>query len=67
MYPRIITTKRADPLLVGKIARYEYLDLVYLNTDLREITNLDELIVKEVSKFVQKRAIYLKFYTISPE
>lgn len=67
MYPRMIATKGADPLLVGKIARYGYLDLVYPNTDLREIASLDELLVREVSKFAQKRAIYQKFYTISPE
>ena len=67
MYPRMIATKGVDPLLVGKIARYGYLDLIYPDTDLREIASLDELLVKEISKFAQKRPIYLKFYTISPE
>ena len=67
MYPRMIAIKGADPLLVGKIAKYGYLDLVYPDTDLREIASLDELLVKEVTKFAQKRSIYLKFYTISPE
>ncbi|KAK9186589.1 hypothetical protein WN944_017977 [Citrus x changshan-huyou] len=63
----MIATKGADPLLVGKIARYGYLDLIYPDIDLREIASLDELLVKEISKFAQKRPIYLKFYTISPE
>ena len=67
MYPRMIAIKGADPLLVRKIAKYRYLDLVYPDTDLREIASLDELLVKEVSKFAQKRSIYLKFYTISQE
>ena len=63
----MIAIKGADHLLVGKIAKYGYLDLKYPNTDLREITYFDELLVKEISKFAQKRSIYLKFYTISPE
>ena len=67
IYPRMIAIKGADPLLIGKIAKYGYLDLIYPDTDLREIASLDELLVKEVSKFAQKRPIYLKFYTISPE
>ena len=54
MYPRMIAIKGADPLLVGKIAQYGYLDLVYPDTDLREIASLDELLVKELSKFAQK-------------
>ena len=66
-YPRMIVTKGAHPLLVGKIAKYGYLDLVYPDIDLREIASLDDLLVKEVSRFAQKRPIYLKFYTISPE
>ena len=67
MYPRMIVIKGADPLLVGKIAKYGYLDLIYPDTDLREIAYFDELLVKEVSRFAQKRPIYLKFYTINPE
>ena len=67
MYPRMIVIKGADPLLVGKIAKYGYLDLIYPDIDLREIACFDELLVKEVSRFAQKRPIYLKFYTISPE
>ena len=67
MYPRMIATKGADPLLVGKLAKYGYLDLVYPDIDLREIASLDDLLVKEVSRFAQKKPIYLKFYTISPE
>ena len=67
MYPRMIGIKGADPLLVGKIAKYGYLDLIYPDTDLREIACFNELLVKEISKFTQKRSIYLKFYTISPE
>lgn len=63
----MIATKGADPLLVGKIARYGYLDLVYPDIDFQEIISLDELLVKEVSRFAQKKPIYLKFYTISPE
>ena len=58
IYPRMIAIKGSDPLLVGKIAKYGYLDLVYPDTDLREIASLDELLVKEVSKFAQKRSIY---------
>ena len=50
----MIAIKGADPLLVGKIAQYGYLDLVYPDTDLREIASLDELLVKELSKFAQK-------------
>ena len=60
----MIAIKGADPLLIGRIAQY---GLVYPDTDLREIVSLDELLVKEVSKFAQKRPIYLKFYTISPK
>ena len=67
MYLRMIAIKWADTLLVGKIKKYGYLDLIYPDTDLREIVSLYELLVKEVSKFAQKRSIYLKFYTISPE
>ena len=63
----MIVIKGADPLLVGKIAKYRYLDLIYRGTDLREIASLDELLVKEVSKFAQKMSIYLKFYTINLE
>ena len=63
----MIAIKRADPLIVGKIAKYGYLDLIYPDTDLKKITCFDELLVKEVSRFAQKRSIYLKFYTISPE
>ena len=66
MYPRMIATKGADPLLIERIAKYGYLDLVYPDINLREIASLDDLLVKEVSKFAQKRPIYLKFYTISP-
>ena len=67
MYPRMIAIKGADPLIVGKMAKYGYLDLIYPDIDLREIACFDELLVKEVSKFAQKGSIYLKFYTISPE
>ena len=67
MYPKMIAIKGADPLLIGKIAKYEYLNLIYPDTDLREIACFDELLVKEVSRFAQKRSIYLKFSTISPE
>ena len=63
----MIAIKGAYPLLVGKIAKYGYLELVYPEIDLREIACFDELLVKEVSKFAQKRSIYIKFYTISLE
>ena len=53
----MIVIKGADHLLIRRIAQYEYLDLVYPDTDLREIASLDELLVKEVSKFAQKRLI----------
>ena len=51
IYPRMIAVKGVDPFLVGKIAKYGYLDLVYPDTYIREIASLDELLVKEVSKF----------------
>ena len=55
MYPRMIATKGADPLLVGRIAKYGYLDLVYPDINLQEIASFDDLLVKEVSRFAQKR------------
>ena len=54
VYPRMIATKGADPLLVEKIAKYGYLDLVYPDINLQEIASFDDLLVKEISSSPKK-------------
>ncbi|KAL2540933.1 Uncharacterized protein Adt_01911 [Abeliophyllum distichum] len=67
IYPRVIIMKGADPLMVKMSADYGFLDLIYPDRTLKEIERFDDILKSEISKYAQRRSIYLKFYTIGPK
>ena len=64
IYPRIIITKKTDPLFVQDAMDFGFVDRIYLSLNYEEILN-DTLRI-QLCKMIGHQSVYIKFFTISP-
>ena len=65
IYPRIIITKKTDPLFVQDAMDFGFVDRIYLSPNCDDILN-DTLII-QLCNMTGHQSFYIKFFTISPE
>ena len=64
IYPRIIITKKIDPLFIQDAMDFGFVDRIYLSPNCVEILN-DTLII-QLCNMTGHPSFYIKFFTISP-
>ena len=65
IYPRIIITKKTDPLFVQDAMDFGFVDRICLSPNCEEILN-DTLRI-QLCKMTGHQSVYINFFTISPE
>ena len=65
IYPRIIITKKTNPLFVQDAMDFGFVDRIYLSPNCDDILN-DTLII-QLCNMTGHQSFYIKFFTISPE
>ena len=65
IYPRIIITKKTDPLFIQDAMDFGFVDRIYLSPNCDEIFN-DTLRI-QLCNMTGHPSFYIQFFTISPE
>ena len=65
IYPRIIITKKIDPLFIQDAMDFGFVDLIYLSPNCEEILN--DTLRTQLCKMIGHQSVYIKFFTISSE
>ena len=65
IYPRIIITKKTDPLFVQDAMNFDFFDRIYLSPNCEEILN--DILRTQLCKMAGHQSVYIKFFTISSE
>ena len=65
IYPRIIITKKTDPLFVQDAMEFGLVDRIYLSPNCEEIIN--NTLRTQLCKMTGHQSVYIKFFTISSE
>ena len=65
IYPRIIITKKTDPLFVQAAIDFGFVDRIYLSPNYAEILN--DTLRTQLCKMTGHQSVNIKFFTISPE
>ena len=64
IYPKLIITKKADPLFIQDVMDFGFVDRIYLNPNCEEILN--DTLRTQLCKMTGHQSVYIKFFTISP-
>ena len=65
IYPRIIITKKIDPLFIQDAMDFDFVDRIYLSPNCEEILN--DTLRTQLCKMIGHQSVYIKFFIISPE
>ena len=65
IYPRIIITKKIDPLFVQDDMNFGFVDRIYLSSNCDEILN-DTFRIR-LCNMIGHQSFYIKFFTINPK
>ena len=64
IYPRIIITKKIDPLFIQDVMDFDFVDRIYLSPNCEEIPN--DTLRTQLCKMTGHQSVYIKFFTFSP-
>jgi len=67
LFPRISIFPNGSPGFTSQLFEFGYLDRVYANPDLKDISQLPSQLVKSVKRYAEGEGVYCRFFSIAME